>query len=53
MIQLPSLFILVSYIVPIVFSFALKRLIFANGWFASCGDFYAGASACWLSHMKQ
>ena len=37
-----------SDIVPL-FSFAL---IFANGWFTSCDGFY-GASACWLSHMKQ
>jgi len=32
-----------------VFSFAL---IFANGWSTACDGFY-GASACWLSHMKQ
>jgi len=32
-----------------VFSFAL---IFANGWFTACDGFY-GASAYWLSHMKQ
>jgi len=43
----PSLFILISYY-AIVFSFAL---IFANGWFTACGGFY-GASASWLSHMK-
>jgi len=46
--QHPSLFTLISYCV-IVFSFAL---IFANGWFTACDDFY-GASAYWLSHMKQ
>ena len=33
----------------IVFSFAL---LFANGWFTACDGFY-GASAYWLSHMKQ
>jgi len=32
-----------------MFSFAL---IFANGWFTECDGFY-GASACWLSPMKQ
>jgi len=26
--------------------------IFANGWFTACDGFY-GASAYWLSHMKQ
>jgi len=44
----PSLFTLISYC-AIVFSIAL---IFANGWFAAWDGFY-GASACWLSHMKQ
>jgi len=44
----PSLFTLISYCTN-VFSFAL---IFANGWFTACAGFY-GASACWLSHMKQ
>jgi len=44
----PSLFTPISYYV-IVFSFAL---MFANGWFTTCDDVY-GASACWLSHMKQ
>jgi len=48
MLQHPSLFTLISYC-DIVFSFAL---MFANGWFTSCDGFY-GASACWLSHMKQ
>jgi len=48
MTQLPSLFTLINYC-AIVFSFAL---MFANGWFTSCDGFY-GASACWLSHMKQ
>ena len=43
-----SLFTLISYC-AIVFSFAL---IFAYGWFTACDGFY-GASACWLSHMKQ
>jgi len=38
--QRPSLFALISYC-AIVFSFAL---MFANGWFTSCDDFY-GASA--------
>ena len=46
--QRPSLFTLISYC-AIVFSFAL---MFANGWFTACDDFY-GASAYWLSHMKQ
>ena len=32
-----------------MFSFAL---IFANGWFTACDGFH-GASACWLSDMKQ
>ena len=40
---------LISYYCAIVFSFAL---MFANGWFAAC-DGLCGASACWLSHMKQ
>jgi len=48
MIQRPSLLTLISYY-AIVFSFAL---MFANGWFIACDGFY-GASACWLSHMKQ
>ena len=48
MTQRPSLFTLISYC-AVVFSFAL---IFANGWFTACDGFY-GASACWLSHMKQ
>ena len=48
MTQRPSLFTLSSYC-AIVFSFAL---MFANGWSNACDDFY-GASACWLSHMKQ
>jgi len=26
--------------------------MFANGWFTACDGFY-GASANWLSHMKQ
>jgi len=26
--------------------------MFANGWFTACDGFY-GASAYWLSHMKQ
>jgi len=42
------LFTLISYC-AIVFSFAL---MFANGWFTACDGFY-GASAYWLSHMKQ
>ena len=44
----PVLFTPISYY-AIVFSFAL---IFANGWFTACDGFY-GASAYWLSHMKQ
>jgi len=48
MTQRPSSFTLISYC-AIVFSFAL---IFANSWFTACDGFY-GASACWLSHMKQ
>jgi len=48
MTQRPSLFTLIGYC-AIVFSFAL---MFANGWFTACDGFY-GASACWLSHMKQ
>jgi len=48
MTQRPSLFTLISYC-AIVFSFAL---ILGNGLFTSCDDFY-GASACWLSDMKQ
>jgi len=48
MTQRPSLFTLINYC-AIVFSFAL---IFANGWFPACDGFY-GASAYWLSHMKQ
>jgi len=48
MTQRPSLFTPISYY-DIVFSFAL---IFAYGWFTACDGFY-GASACWLSHMKQ
>jgi len=48
MTQRPSLFTPISYY-AIVFSFAL---IFVNGWFTACDGFY-GASACWLSHMKQ
>jgi len=47
MTQPPSLFTLISYC-AIVFSYAL---MFTNGWF-TCDGFY-GASACWLSHMKQ
>ena len=46
--QRPSLFTLISYC-AIVFSFAL---MFTNGWFTTCDGFY-GASAYWLSHMKQ
>ena len=46
--QHPSLFTLISYC-AIVFSFAL---MYANGWFTACDGFY-GASAYWLSHMKQ
>jgi len=46
--QRPSLFTLINYC-AIVFSFAL---MFANDWFTACDGFY-GASACWLSHMKQ
>ena len=42
----PSLFTLISYC-AIVFS-----LIFADDWFTACDGFH-GASACWLSHMKQ
>jgi len=48
MTQRPSLFTPISYY-AIVFSFAL---IFADGWFTTCDGFY-GASAYWLSHMKQ
>jgi len=48
MAQRPSLFTPVSYY-AIVLSFAL---IFVNGWFTGCDGFY-GASAYWLSHMKQ
>jgi len=48
MTQRLSLFTLISYC-AIVFPFAL---IFANGWFTASDGFY-GASACWLSHMKQ
>jgi len=48
MTQRPSLFTPISYY-AIMFSFAL---IFANGWFTACNGFY-GASAYWLSHMKQ
>jgi len=48
MTQRPSLFTLISYC-AIVFSFAP---MFANGWFTACNGFY-GASASWLSHMKQ
>jgi len=48
MTQRPSLFTLISFC-AIVFSFAL---IFANGSFTACDGFY-GASAYWLSHMKQ
>jgi len=48
MTQRPSLFTLISNC-AIVFSFALT---FANGWFTVCDGFH-GASACWLSHMKQ
>jgi len=34
-------------------STSLKTIYrFANGWFTSCDGFF-GASACWLSHMKQ
>jgi len=46
--QRPSLFTLINYC-AIVFSFAL---MFTNGWFTACNGFY-GASAYWLSHMKQ
>jgi len=48
MTQRSSLFKLISYY-AVVFSFAL---IFANGWLTACEGFY-GASAYWLSHMKQ
>jgi len=48
MTQRSSLFKLISYY-AVVFSFAL---IFANGWLTACKGFY-GASAYWLSHMKQ
>jgi len=48
MTQRPSAFKLISYY-DLVFSFAL---VFANGWFTACNGFY-GASAYWLSHMKQ
>jgi len=48
MTQRHSLFTLISYC-AIVFSFAQ---MFASGWFIACDGFY-GASACWLSHMKQ
>jgi len=48
MTQRPPLFTLISYC-AIVFSFAL---ILTNGWFTAC-DGFCGASACWLSHMKQ
>jgi len=48
MAQRPSLFTLISYY-AIVFPFAL---IFDNGWFTASDGFY-GASACWLSYMKQ
>jgi len=48
MTQRPSLFTLIRYC-AIVFSFAL---IFAYSWFTTCDGFH-GASACWLSHMKQ
>jgi len=48
MTQRPSSFTLISYYV-IMFSFVL---MFANGLFTACDDFY-GASAYWLSHMKQ
>jgi len=48
MTQRPSLFTPISYY-AIGFSFAL---VFANGWFTACDGFY-GASAYWLSHMKQ
>jgi len=44
MTQRPSLFTLISYCAIV--------LMFANGWFTACDSFY-GASACWLSHMKQ
>jgi len=43
------LFVYTNQLLCHCFSFAL---MFANGWFASCHDFYV-ASACWLSHMKQ
>ena len=46
--QRQSLFPPISYC-AIVLSFAL---IFANSWFPACDGFY-GASAYWLSHMKQ
>jgi len=48
MTQRPSLFTPISYY-AIVFAFAL---IFADGWFTACDGFH-GASAYWLSHMKQ
>jgi len=48
MTQRSSSFKLISYY-AVVFSFAL---IFANGWLTACEGFY-GASAYWLSHMKQ
>jgi len=48
MTQRASLFTPISYY-AIVFSFVI---IFANGWFTASDGFY-GASAYWLSHMKQ
>jgi len=48
MTQRPSLFTPISYC-AIVFSIAL---MFPNDWLTACDGFY-GASACWLSHMKQ
>jgi len=48
MTQRQFLLALISYC-GIVFSFAQ---IVANGWSTACDGFY-GASACWLSHMKQ
>jgi len=48
MTQRPDLFTPISYY-AIVFSFAL---IFADGLFTACDGFY-GASAYWLSHIKQ
>jgi len=48
MTQRSSSFTPISYCV-IVLSFTR---ILANGWYTAC-DGFCGASACWLSHMKQ